>query len=451
MTRVYSTADLAVMGRVRDVFDPARTLNPEKIFPQRHAVPGSRPAMRATQERVAPKDAQKLAKIVERCDRAGEKIRIAGGETLAGMGLPPERVDVTLVTTQICGIAANERDDLVIAVRAGTAVQDLVAVLTAQGQFVPFDAPAAQYATIGGTLSAGWLGPRRHRFGRMRDYLIGSTIVLADGTIARAGGMVVKNVAGYDMSRLYVGSFGTLGVLVQANLKTIPLPPQARLFLAPLPDRTRERACVHLAGLRIAPSAAFCIEGFQHAIDGDEGPEGRIVALLECSEAALEPATLELRSALGRAGVPETHIVDAGAREAFERVVDAYIACLGERSVTYRLYPFATSRKTCAATLHALARRFDLRSETIVDVMNGDVVLRVSDFDAHAFGAKIEGFDEALHEAEPRATVVASNHPHRANLRVWGAPPSAIERMRELKLRFDPNRTLNPGCFVDGI
>ena len=83
--------------------------------------------------------------------------------------------------------------------------------------------------------------------------------------------------------------------------------------------------------------------------------------------------------------------------------------------------------------------------------MNGDVVLRVSDFDAHAFGAKIESFDDALHEAQPRAQVVASNHPHRANLRVWGEPPAAIERMRELKHRFDPNRTLNPGCFVDGI
>jgi glycolate oxidase FAD binding subunit len=407
--------------------------------------------MRATQERVAPKDAQKLAKIVERCDRTGDKIRIAGGETLAGMGFPPERADLTLVTTQLSGIAANERDDLVVAVRAGTAVQDLVAVLAAQAQFVPFDAPRAQYATVGGTLAAGWLGPRRHRFGRMRDYLIGSTIVLADGTIARAGGMVVKNVAGYDMSRLYVGSFGTLGVLVHANLKTIPLPTQARLFLAPLPERTRERACGQFAGLRIVPSAAFCIDGFHHAIDGDEGPEGRIVALLECSEAALEPATLELRSALGRAGVPETRIVDAGAREAFERVVDSYIACLGERSVTYRVYPLPGESQNRAATLHALARPFDLRSETIVDLMNGDVILRVSDFDAHAFGAKIEGFDEALHEAEPRAQVVASNHPHRANLHVWGTTPSAIDRMRELKARFDPNRTLNPGCFVGGI
>jgi hypothetical protein len=124
---------------------------------------------------------------------------------------------------------------------------------------------------------------------------------------------------------------------------------------------------------------------------------------------------------------------------------------LGERSVTYRVYPSAHESGARASSSSELARRFGLRSETIVDVMNGDVVLRVSDLDAHAFGAKIEAFDDALHDAQPRAQVVASKHPHRASLRVWGAPPAAIDQMRALKARFDPNRTLNPGCFVDGI
>ena len=407
--------------------------------------------MRTAQQRLAPKTARELGEILARCDRNGEKLRVAGGGTLAGMGYPPERCDATLATTELTGVAANERADLVISVRAGTPVQDIATLLAAQGQFVPFDAPNPQYATLGGTLAANWIGPRRHLYGRIREYLLGSTIALADGTIARAGGMVVKNVAGYDMTRLYVGSFGTLGVLAQANLKTIPMPQCARLFLAPLPERTRERACAQLAALSIRPAAAFWVDGFHHAIDGDEGDEGRILALLEGSGTLLERATLELRSALGRAGVPETRILDAGARAAFERVVDAYVACLGERSVTYRLYPHAPEALKCALRLRELGQRFDLRGETILDVMNGDVVLRVSDLDAPAFGAKIEAFDEALHEIEPRAQVVASEHPRRAALQVWGADPPAIEHMRALKARFDPNRTLNPGCFVGGI
>ena len=106
-------------------------------------------------------------------------------------------------------------------------------------------------ATIGGTLSAGWLGPRRHLYGRPRDFVIGSIAVLPDGTIAHAGGMVVKNVSGYDMSRLYVGSFGTLAVLVQINLKTIAAQPVARMFHLRLPEGTRERALAQFKHLPI--------------------------------------------------------------------------------------------------------------------------------------------------------------------------------------------------------
>ncbi|MBV8198487.1 MAG: FAD-binding oxidoreductase [Candidatus Eremiobacteraeota bacterium] len=407
--------------------------------------------MKTLHDRLAPASVEELSEIVARCDGAGEKVLIVGGDTLSGMGLPPERVDLTVLTTGLNGIVRNERADLTMAALAGTPLQSITTLLATQGQFVPIDAPQPQYATLGGTLAAGWLGPRRHLYGRPRDYVIGSTVVLADGTIAKAGGMVVKNVAGYDMSRLYVGSFGTLGILAQANLKTAPMPPQARMFFAPLPEHTRARACVQLAELAIRPAAALWIEGFHTSIDGEDRDEGRIAVLLEGSAPALERATRDLRSALGRAGVPETDVVDAGARQSFERILDAYVACLGERSVTYRLLKFVQDSERSALAVHELAHRFGLRSESIVDVMNGDVILRISDLDTRRLGGKLENFDDALHDLEPHAQIIACAHPHRANLQVWGAPPAAIEKMRALKTRFDPNRTLNPGRFIGGI
>jgi glycolate oxidase FAD binding subunit len=407
--------------------------------------------LNARLERVHPTSAQEVSELLNRCDNEGSKVHIVGGDTLSGMGYAPERSDVELVTTKLDEIVEYVRADLTIAAQAGVTIRSIGSLLAQNGQFVPFDAPRPQYATLGGTLAAGWLGPRRHLHGRPRDYILGTTAVLADGTIAKAGGMVVKNVAGYDMSRLYTGSFGTLAVLTQANLKTLALPERTRVFLAKLPEGTYQKVCAILQTLSIRPAGAIQTYGFHSSIDGEDGQEGRLVILLEGSAALLERATRDLRSALGRAGVPETRIIDAGAKESFERVVDAYVQNLGERSVTYRVHATPSEAPARAVAMYEQAHRFELRSESILDIMNGDIILRVSDLDVRALGAKIEGFDDELHQIEPHAQVIASDHPHRKELNVWGEDPPAMDRMRELKHRFDANRTLNPGRFVGRI
>ncbi len=392
-----------------------------------------------------------LAETVAAANRDGRRIAISGGNTLAGMGLPPENGAEQLSTLALNAVVEDAPTDLTIAVQSGVTLRTLANALARHGTHVPFDAPRAADATVGGTLAAGWLGPRRHIYGRPRDFLLGTTVVLADGTVAHAGGMVVKNVSGYDMSRLYVGSFGTLCVLVQANLKTIAMPPQARVFLARLPERTRSRAIAQMRNLAVPPSAALWMEGFRGAIDGEDGADGRMLILLEGSSDLLERSTRDLRSALGRAGVPETRVIDAGARESFERALDAYVANIGERSITYRLATQADEAEPALSGLKAIAERFELRCDALIDAVNGDAILRVSDLDAHALGAKIEMFDDALHDEHPGAIVIAGNHPKRAVLRVWGELPPAFERMRELKQRFDPKGTLNGGRFVGGL
>jgi glycolate oxidase FAD binding subunit len=275
--------------------------------------------------------------------------------------------------------------------------------------------------------------------------------VLADGPIAKSGGMVVKNVTGYDMSKLYIGSFGTLAVLTQANFKTLPIPPAARAFLAPLPERTLGRALAHVQELGGMVSAAFAIDGFRKNADGESGTDGRLVVLIESSQALLERATRDLRSALGQAGIPETTLVDAGAREVFERALNAYVATIADRSITYRILGTHDGIAERIAAMQALTAKCELTAEVIADVMNGDVILRVSDREERSFAAKIESFDEVLHEAFPRAIIIAGNSPMRRSLDVWGTPPLAIAQMRTIKERFDPHGTLNPGRFVGGI
>jgi glycolate oxidase FAD binding subunit len=348
-------------------------------------------------------------------------------------------------------LLTHEHHDLTCSVRAGITLTQLAEKLAQYGQFVPIDAPLRRKATAGGTMAAGWLGPRRHMYGRARDFVIGSQVVLADGTIANAGGMVVKNVSGYDMSKLYIGSFGTLGVITQLNFKTLPLPPKRRVLIAKLPEHSRARVVAQVASQPVVPAAACCIEGFRKTVDGEDGIEGRLFLLLEGSDALLDRATRDLRSALGRAGVPETLIVDTGAGESFERVVDAQIASVGERSITYRSLGTPETVDERATALRDAANRHELFTEVIFDLMNGDVFLRVSERDSRAFAEKIEACDDELRVIDPRSAIVAGEAPIRSSLDAWGVPPAAIDKMRAMKERFDPKATLNPGRFVGGI
>lgn len=392
-----------------------------------------------------------LRTLLAECNRDGRTVEITAGNTLRGFGAVPPKADVTVDMTALAKLLTHEYHDLTCATQSGIRVAEFSDALAKRGQFVPIDVPLRRKATVGGALASGWLGPRRHFYGRARDLVIGSQVVLADGTLANAGGMVVKNVSGYDMSKLYIGSFGTLGIITQLNFKTLPVPKRRRVLIAKLPERTRARAAAQLASSPVTPAAAFCVEGYRKIVDGEDGIDGRMFVLLEGSEALVDRGTRELRSSLGRAGVPETTIIDAGAWESYERVLDACIDTLGERSITYRSLGLPGDAVERATALRDAANRHELFTDVLVDVMNGDIFLRVSERDSRAFAEKIEACDDAIRSLSPRSVIAAGDAPIRSSLNAWGAEPAAIDKMRALKAQFDPRGVLNRGRFAGGI
>jgi glycolate oxidase FAD binding subunit len=398
----------------------------------------------------APDSVAALAALLRSCDADGRAIVFFGGGTLQALGHPPARYDVAISLTRLARVLEHEHRDLTVAVEAGITVAALDATLAAQGRYVPLDAPRAAQATVGGTLASGWLGPRRAAHGRARDLVIGTTLVLADGTIAKAGGMVVKNVSGYDLSKLYVGSLGTLGAIVRANFKTLPLPAARRVAIATLPEGTRARAIANIAALAIEPVAALAIAGFAGEIDGRDGLEGRLLMLFEGSPRTIERATRELRSALGAAGVPETRLIDRDAGAAFERVVDAYVAPCGAASVTYRSPGLPGDTGPRLDAFARVARFCELDVETLEDVRTGDVIARLSTAGAD-FPARIAAFDAERRTALATARVIAASSALDARLDAWGAPPSNLAAMQAVKRRFDPKGTLAPGRYVGGM
>ncbi len=396
---------------------------------------------------IAPDSVAQLSAIVADAHATSKKIAIAGGGTLR-LGRPAPQYDVQLSLRALDHLLAYEFADLTVSVQAGMTLAVFAKHLQSHQQFVPLDAPLAKKATIGGTLASGWFGPRRHMYGRPRDFVIGCKVVLADGTPAAAGGMVVKNVTGYDMSKLYIGSLGTLAIFVECNFKTMPAPGAMRVLLFRLPENTRGRAISQLMELPVFPSVAVAIRGFAKEIDGEDGFDGRLFLMFEGSPALIERATRDARTALGKAGVPETIVLDRGVPDAFAKLLDAYVKSLGQRSVTYRCSGLPDRADERYETMQRIGQEHHLHPESLTDLMNGDIVMRVTERDPLKFAARIEPFDDALHAAFPNAAIIAAPDSLRSVLDVWGAIPSGIEKMRRLKAQFDPKFILNPGRFI---
>jgi len=413
--------------------------------------PGFALAGRMPERIFVPQTIDELAAFLRECDDAGRAAVIFGGNTLQALGNAPARYDVAIDMRALGAVVEYEPRDFTISVEAGITVAALERELAERGQFVPLDAPRPTLATVGGTLASGWLGPRRARYGRSRDYVIGATAVLSDGTVAKSGGMVVKNVTGYDVAKLYIGSLGTLGAIAKANFKTLPVPESRRIAIAALPERTGARAVANLAALGEEPAAALVIRGFPNEIDGRDSIEGRMLLLFEGTARAVERATREVRSALGAAGVPETRLVDREVPSTFAHVIDAYVASLGARSATYCSYGLPGDLAARRDYLAAGAHQNELVLETIEDLRNGDLVARVSTNMTSEFVVHVGDFEAYRRAALPRTRVLAAPGASRGRLEGWGDVPSSLETMRALKARFDPRGTLSPGRFVGGI
>ncbi len=179
---------------------------------------------------IAPRTEEEVAAALAEARSASQAVIPTGGGTLLHVGEPPSRYDLGLATGELTGIVEYNPADLTMVVRSGTTLAELDAELARRGQFLPLDPPLPERATVGGSLAANASGPWRSAYGSARDMVIGMRMALPGGEIARSGGRVVKNVAGYDLAKLFIGSYGTLGVIVEAAFKLFPRPPATRML-----------------------------------------------------------------------------------------------------------------------------------------------------------------------------------------------------------------------------
>jgi glycolate oxidase subunit GlcD len=305
MPLIYSDADLETMRWVKEAFDPSGLCNPGKVLPDpSNDVPASSRSRKASAGDVASTIALELGADCLDEDRAefsvegrppatlaapgtiavlSELMKLAsdrgwvvlpiGDGTWLSNGCPLKRLDLVVSTRRLSGSIEHRPDDLLASVRAGTRLSELNAKLAEAGQWWPLDPLGG--GTVGATISTGVAGPLAPAYGSPRDLVLGLTLVRADGQMVKAGGKVVKNVAGYDMVRLYTGSWGTLGIIAEANLRLHALPQadETRVFagtrvegLITLADELQSGGkLVPAAAEIVSPAAARALE-----LDGDE-------------------------------------------------------------------------------------------------------------------------------------------------------------------------------------
>lgn len=181
---------------------------------------------------VRPADASQVAEILRYA--AAEKLAVipTGGSTKLGIGSPPARYDISLDLSRMNRVLAYDPQDLTLGVEPGVHIEALLSTLAEKKQFLPLAVPFSERATIGGIVAANSSSPLRHAYGGVRDFCLGMEFVTGEGVQAKSGGRVVKNVTGYDLHKLLIGSLGTLAVITRVNFRTFPIHPAQETFVA---------------------------------------------------------------------------------------------------------------------------------------------------------------------------------------------------------------------------
>jgi glycolate oxidase FAD binding subunit len=212
-------------------------------------------------EDATPSTVDEVRAILERACRNRQRVSIRGAGTKPGWSLSASAADIELSMRRMNAVVAHRHGDLTATIQAGAALAAVNRELARHGQWIPLDPPFRDRATIGGIVAANDSGPRRHRYGAPRDLIIGVEFVRGDGVAAKAGGIVVKNVAGYDVGRLLTGSLGSLAVITSATFKLFPVSPESRTVVI-TDDRggkaSTERLCdvvAELASSQLTPTA----------------------------------------------------------------------------------------------------------------------------------------------------------------------------------------------------
>jgi glycolate oxidase FAD binding subunit len=416
---------------------------------------------------ISPADVPQISEIVRFA--AAEKLAIIpmGGCTKLGIGSPPSQYDIALDLSRLNRLLAYDPKDLTLGVEPGMRMADLLSALGEQKQFLPLAVPFAERATVGGIVATNSSSPLRHAYGAVRDFCLGMEFVTGEGAQAKSGGRVVKNVTGYDLHKLLIGSLGTLAIITRVNFRTFPLPQAQKTFIASFSEAEEAfefcRSVAHSVLtpqlMEVADPSAGQLVFSGQAFERIQPDQWSAIVTAAGQPAVVERYAQELGQMAAAANAAEFMPVEDDAhRVLFERVREFPRLALDAvpNAAIFRLSALPTVMPVLIAKLNAIARQH--RADVATLSRASGIVYAVF---AAENSAMLDWLAKAIPEVflacgQPEIQASAMLEWCPAELKtapevVWGPARPDVELMRRVKRSFDPQNVLAPGRFAGGI
>ncbi len=383
---------------------------------------------------VTPGDAARVAETLRWARGRRLAVMPSGAGTKLDWGAIPPRIDILLSTRRLDAVVAHRPGDLTATVQAGARLVEVNRILGRHRQWLPLDPACPDRATIGGIVATNDAGPRRHQHGAPRDLILGVRFVRSDGEMATAGGAVVKNVAGYDLARLLTGSFGALGVMIEATFKLAPVAPASRTLVAgDLSAAEAAQAVDALTSSQLTPSAVEV-----------QGPPFSILARFETSPEAAE-RQVAVASALVRQWAASVRVL-TGAAEA-ERWKAHHDSIWRPGGVVCRVGLRPADLAGFLDRFHALLEGLSVQGQVAGRARVGILHVRMEG-EAAAVRRVVETMRQQVQPRDGHAVLLRAPADLRTAVDSWGSLGDAARVMAAVKREFDPEGILSPGRWT---
>jgi glycolate dehydrogenase FAD-binding subunit len=440
----------ALLDKLRTTVGAANVLTGIELSP--YVVEGRTP-----DAAIFPGSIEEVAAVMALASEVGRPVTPWGGGTAASVGMPAGRAGLIMGLRRLGRLLDHEPGDLTATAEAGMTVEAFQTALRSRGQWLSLDPADADRATVGGVLATNSCGPRRHLYGTARDLLIGVTVVTADGSVVKGGGKVVKNVAGYDLPKLFIGSYGTLGIIVEATVKLRPLPEQEELVSVRF-ERLKDAgaAMKAVAASDLIPNAVELLDSAAAVGAGmaasSSTPGGVLVVGFDGVREQVEWQRAELARLTGPLGGRDVRPLDAAA---WTRLTPAARAAFPTPAAVMTLAVLPTQVAETMELGAGIARGRGLQSAWAahagVGVVRAALASDPPPKDPGALAAVLAEWREMARAGGGHANLELAPLAVKSQVPVWDDPGAAGRIMERIKAQLDPRNILNPGRFVAGI